>query len=103
MVAWLDALKNALRDFAAREDKLNSDFRTRSAVETRAFDAAKDKQTTAAAETIAQAIAGFDAASEKTTARFERRKEVLNQAHINARRCVMDAITQQEADIKYSV
>src|SRR5439155_21553328 len=103
MVALLETLKNALRDFAAREDKLNADFRARSAVETRAFDAAKNQQSTAAAETIAKATADFDAASEKNATRFEQRKARLNQAHINARKRVLDAITQQEADIKYSV
>ena len=103
MVALLETLKNALRDFAAREEKLNSDFRTRSAVETRAFDAAKGTQSTTAAETIAQATANFDSASGQAHTRFEQRKACLNQAHINARKRVMDAITQQEADIKYSV
>src|SRR6185437_13447934 len=103
MVALLDTLKNAMRDFAAREDKLNADFRTRSAVETRAFDAAKDKQSTEAADTIAKATADFDAASSHAASQFEQRKARLNQAHINARKRVLDAITQQEADIKYSV
>jgi S-DNA-T family DNA segregation ATPase FtsK/SpoIIIE len=103
LVALLETLKNALRDFAAREEKLNSDFRTRSAVETRAFDAAKGTQSTTASETIAKAAADFDAASEKANTQFEQRKTRLNQAHINARKRVMDAITQQEADIKYNV
>ena len=103
MVALLETLKNALRDFAAREEKLNADFRTRSAVETRAFDAAKTKQATEAAETLAKAKADFDVASETASTRFERRKALLNQAHINARKRVLDAITQHEADIKYSV
>ena len=44
MVALLETLKNAMRDFAAREEKMNSDFRARSAVETRAFDTAKAKR-----------------------------------------------------------
>jgi S-DNA-T family DNA segregation ATPase FtsK/SpoIIIE len=103
MVALLETLKNAMRDFAAREEKLNADFRARSAVETRAFDIAKDKQATAAAETLAKAEAEFGAAKERGTAQFEQRKAKLNQAHITVRKRVMDQITQQEADIKYSV
>jgi hypothetical protein len=103
MVALLETLKNALRDFAAREEKLNSDFRTRSAVETRAYDAAKDKQSTASAETIAISTAEFDALAAQAETHFEQRKVRLNQAHINARKRVLDAITQQEADIKYAV
>jgi len=103
MVALLETLKNALRDFAAREDKLNSDFRTRSAVESRAFDAAKNNQSASSAETIAKATADFEASTAQAVARFDQRKARLNQAHINARKRVMDDITQQEADIKYSV
>ncbi len=103
MVALLETLKNALRDFAAREEKLNADFRTRSAVETRAFDTAKGAQSTTATETIAKTTADFDATSSRINTGFEQRKARLNQAHINARKRVLDAITQQEADIKYSV
>ena len=103
MLALLETLKGAMRDFAAREDKLNADFRARSGVETRAFDIAREKQTTEAAETMSKAEGEFREAQEKATAQFERRKARLNQAHIAARKRVMDAITQSEADIKYSV
>lgn len=103
MVALLDALKNAMRDFASREEKLNADFRARSTVETRAFDAAREKQSTAAAETISKTEADFLRAKERAGARFDQRKSRLNQAHISARKRVLDAIAQQEADIKYSV
>ncbi len=103
MVALLETLKNAMRDFAAREEKLNADFRGRSAIETRAFDVAKNQQSTAAADTIAKAESEFDAATQQAAARFEQRKARLNQAHIAARKHVLDAISQQEADIKYSV
>ncbi|HWC61113.1 MAG TPA: hypothetical protein VHC44_15565, partial [Verrucomicrobiae bacterium] len=103
MVALLETLKNAMRDFAAREEKLNTDFRTRSAMETRAFDIAKDQQSASAADTIAKAESEFDAATEQSKTHFEQRKTKLNQAHINARKRVLDQISQQEADIKYSV
>lgn len=103
MVALLDALKNAMRDFAAREEKLNADFRARSLVETRAFDAAKEKQRNAAADAIAKEEADFQRAKEQAGAHFERRKARLNKAHIAARKRVLDDIAQQEADIKYSV
>ena len=103
MVALLETLRNAMRDFAAREEKLNADFRARSGVETRAFEIEKDKQSTASQETLAKAEAEFQAAKEGVQARFEARKTKINQAHINARKRVLDAISQQEADIKYSV
>ncbi len=103
MLALLETLKSAMRDFAAREEKMNADFRARSTVETRAFDVAKEKQTSAATETIAKAESDFAAAKERAGSQFEQRKVKLNQAHITVRKGVMDAITQQEADIKYSV
>ncbi|HEX4263055.1 MAG TPA: FtsK/SpoIIIE domain-containing protein [Verrucomicrobiae bacterium] len=103
MLALLDTLKNAMRDFAARDDKLNADFRARSGVETRAFNIAKEKQTTDAAEIIAKAEADFQTAKENARTRFEQRKAKLNQAHIRLRKHVLDQISQQEADIKYNV
>jgi S-DNA-T family DNA segregation ATPase FtsK/SpoIIIE len=103
MLALLDTLKNAMRDFAAREEKLNVDFRARSSVETKAFDLAKEQQTAAAGETIAKAETDFQAAKEHAKVRFEQRKTKINQAHIRLRKHVLDAISQQEADIKYSV
>jgi hypothetical protein len=74
MLALLETLKNAMRDFAAREEKMNADFRARSAVETRAFDIAKEQQTASATETIAKAEGDFDAASERAKTQFEQRK-----------------------------
>jgi len=103
MLALLETLKNAMRDFAAREEKMNADFRARSAVETRAFDLAKEKQTSAATETIANAEAEFDAARKRANVQYEQRKARLNEAHIIVRKRVLDAVSQQEADIKYSV
>jgi hypothetical protein len=103
MAALLETLKNAMRDFAAREDKLSADFRARSSVETRAFDISREKQTTAAAETMAKAEADFQTVKDQANARFEQRKVKLNRAHITVRKRVMDEISQHEADIKYSV
>jgi hypothetical protein len=103
MVALLETLRGAMRDFAAREEKLNADFRARSSMETRAFDIAKEKQATAATEMLAKGEAEFREANERAKARFERRKAKINQAHIIVRKRVLDEISQQEADIKYGV
>lgn len=103
MLALLETLKSAMRDFAAREEKLNSDFHTRSGVEIKAFQAAKETQTAGAAEAMAKAETDFQSAKEKRQARFEQRKARLNLAHNNARKRVLDEISKQEADIKYAV
>ena len=44
MVALLETLKNAMSAFAAREEKINADFRGRALVETRAFDSARENR-----------------------------------------------------------
>src|SRR5215469_8384 len=103
MLALLETLKSALRDFAAREEKLNSDFHSRSGVEIKAFETAKEKQTADAAEALAKAEVDFQSAKEQRRARFEQRKTRLNLAHNNARKRVLDEISKQEADIKYAV
>ena len=41
-LALLDALKGAVEDFAAREERLNLDFQTRSDKEFKAFEAANE-------------------------------------------------------------
>lgn len=92
-----------MRDFAAREEKLSADLRARSAVETRAFDIAREKQSTEAAETMAKAEANFQSAQEARNLRFERRKTRLNEAHHKARKRILDEINKYEADIKYNV
>ncbi len=103
MVALLDALKSAMGDFAAREEKLNTDFRSRSIVETRAFGIEKEKQAMDAAETLAKVEAEFQSSKQQLHARYERRKVRLSKAHINARKIVLDGISKTESDIKYSV
>jgi S-DNA-T family DNA segregation ATPase FtsK/SpoIIIE len=103
MLALLDSLKSALRDFATREEKLNSDFRTRSGVETKAYEFACEKQRTDSSEKLAKAASDSESAKENLRKRFEERKARLNQAHIQVRKRVLDEISRQEADIKYSV
>lgn len=92
-----------MRDFAAREEKLNGDLRTRSTIETRAFDAAREKQKTEAAEAMAKAEADYKGAKDTRNALFEKRKTRLNDAHNKARKHVLDEINKYEGDIKYSV
>ena len=60
MLALLDALKGAVEDFAAREEKLNHDFQTRSAAELDAFESAKLEQQSKQAEALAAAEAALE-------------------------------------------
>ena len=49
----LDALKDAVEDFAAREEKLNQEFEIRSAAELNAFESAKQEQQAKQADALA--------------------------------------------------
>ena len=60
MLALLDALKNAVEDFAVREEKLNEDFEARSAAGLNAFESAKLEQQAKQAEALAAAETAFE-------------------------------------------
>ena len=81
MLALLDALKGAVEDFAAREEKLNHDFQTRSAAELNAFESAKLEQQSKQADALAAAEAALAEEKNRRNARFEKRKVRINRAH----------------------
>jgi hypothetical protein len=83
LLAQLDALKNAARDFAAREEKLNRAFHEQAAKEADAFAAQDQRQTVAASERMAAEADGFAAAKRRLAERFARRRARLN--HIQSR------------------
>ena len=62
MLALLDALKGALHDFAAREEKLNGEFHARTSAETKAFETATQQQAARLSERIADAEIGLEEA-----------------------------------------
>lgn len=103
MLALLETLKSAMRDFAAREEKLNADYRARSAAEIRAYDNSIKNQATEGEEATAKLEVNYQETKTRAKARFEQRKAKINSAHIAARKRVLDEIGQQEAEIKYSV
>jgi hypothetical protein len=90
MLALLDALKGALQDFAAREEKLNGESRARNAAETKAFEASTQEQASRLSERIADAETGLEAEKKKCRSRFERRKARITQAHLTCNRQVME-------------
>ena len=60
MLALLDALKGAVEDFAAREERLNRDFQTRSTAEQNAFEAANQQRQSRLAGELSAAEAAFE-------------------------------------------
>jgi hypothetical protein len=90
MLALLDALKGALHDFAAREEKLNGEFHARTAAETKAFEASTQEHASQLSERIAGAETGLEAEKKHCRSKFERRKARIAQAHLTCNRQVME-------------
>jgi len=96
MLARLDTLRGVLERFAAREEKLNHDFRTRSTAELTAFESgnlALESRLLLRRTTAETALAEETSQCE---ARFQKNKAAINRAHINARKEADDRINQRE-------
>ena len=103
MLAVLNALKSAVREFALREESLEGDYHAQRAAEGRAHEAATAAHRSGMDEAEAAAAAGLEAERERLRARFEQRKRWINQAHFSSRKRALDRIRQQEGRIKYKV
>ena len=103
MLALLDTFKGAVVDFAAREEKLNQDFQTRSAAELNAFESARLEQQTQQADRLAAAAAAFEGGKKQCHARFERRKGRINRAHSALNQQVLEEGSEQEGELKQKI
>ncbi len=99
-LALLDALKDAVVDFAAREEKLNHDFQSRSAAELNAFEAANLAQQSKLAGELAAAEAAFERGKKQRESRFEKRKVRINRAHSALSRRVLEEVGGQEGNLR---
>jgi DNA segregation ATPase FtsK/SpoIIIE, S-DNA-T family len=102
-LALVDTLKGAVEDFAAREEKLNHDFQTRSAAELDAFETANLEQQSRQAEELASAETAFEERKQQCQTRFEHRKARINRAHSILSRRVLDEVSGQEGELKQRV
>gem|GEM_PF-137796 len=96
LLAQLTALKNVVRDFSAREQKLNATFREQSARENNAFATHEQQQAAAAAERLAAEREGFAAAQERLQSRIARRKIRISQAYNAVREGLSARISAQD-------
>ncbi len=103
MLALLDALKSAVRDCAAREEKLNGEFRAQSAAATRLSDEAVVKRTEKLAGAVDRENAEFAERTNRWQANYENRKARINQAHAAVRKRVMDEIGEHHGQLKYKI
>jgi DNA segregation ATPase FtsK/SpoIIIE, S-DNA-T family len=96
MLALLDALKGATEDFAAREEKLNNDFRTRFNAERDAFEARRGARETKLTHYNAEAEAALVQETSRLEDRFQKRKTRINHAHTAVKKQVEAEINRQE-------
>ena len=99
-LALLDRLKSAIQDFAAREGKLNDEFRARFAAETKAFESDREKQTSWLTESLADVEAAIEAEKDKWRSKFENRKTRINHAHTAACKQIREGIGGFERRIR---
>lgn len=100
MLAQLDALKDAVRDFAAREEKLNNDFQSRTAAAAKIADDAIAAQTKKLADNIDSENAAYETGKANLQTHFENRESRIHRAHAAARKSVMDAIAGEHGQLK---
>ncbi len=81
ILGLLDTLKKTVRDFVAREDKINGDLRVQTAVAQAEFAAAGEQQESAANLRLTQAQGVLAAALTRNQVQFERRRRRVASAY----------------------
>jgi hypothetical protein len=99
-LALLDVLKKNVREFAAREEKLESDLRVQTSAELRDFASRNQAQESAALAQELNAAAALKTEKDQSQARFERRKAWINRAHAAVSRRVLGKIGEQDVEWK---
>ncbi|MGH7975131.1 MAG: hypothetical protein ACREC8_00560, partial [Limisphaerales bacterium] len=84
-LALLEGLKRAIRDFAAREEKLNADFHKSSTTAFNLFEAQDKKLESDFTERLAAAGISLETGKNQCQSRFEERRHRINRAHENIR------------------
>jgi len=101
VLGLLGRLKEAVQDFAAREEKLDQQFRARGGVEMKAFKAAMEEFEREQSERASHAeIVAQDELARWQT-RYERRKVRINEIHKKLRRSAVDDASTQEGRRKH--
>src|SRR5271154_5108361 len=98
MLALLDALKNAVRDFVAREEKLESDFRIRSAAALNDLSKRNEAQAAAFEACETNAESALEKQKEFPQSRFEQRRARINRAHTVVSRRALGEIDERDTE-----
>ena len=97
---WLDALKSVVRDFVAREEKLDSDYRVQSAAAANALVVQGQAQEAAAYALEQNAAAALEVEKARLQSRFEKRKARITRANASVSQRVTHAIAECDAEWK---
>ena len=96
-LALLDTLKSVAGEFADREEKLEKDFRARSAAAQNALTSGNEAQESAAAEQEASAVAAMESEKKLLQTRFENRRARINRVHTAISGRLLGAISESDA------
>jgi len=99
-LALLDALKDAVREFAAREEKWRTDSRIRTAAGVKLAEEAAADRTNRLADGVDRENAAYAAERSQQDAFNENRKARINRAHASARKQIMDVIAGEQGQFK---
>jgi hypothetical protein len=99
----LERLKGAVREFAARAEKLNAEFHARTGGEQRFREAAAEKQAKKLAAAIGEAEAAFAAAREAAEGKHEARKARIGQAYQTSKEKGLENIESWTGTRKYEL
>ena len=100
MLALLDELKGQVREFGAREAKLEADYRVGTAAELRDYAARNEAQEVAAHEREASAAAALKAEQDQCQSRVAQRKDRINRAHAAVSRRVLHHLGAEDEQWK---
>jgi S-DNA-T family DNA segregation ATPase FtsK/SpoIIIE len=103
IVALLNTLRNVIRDYAARESKLNSDFRAQSAAADKLADEAAVTRSSNLAESVDRENAAFEERKRKSQIHCDNRKDRITRAHAAVRKRVMDEISEQHGRFQFKI
>jgi len=103
VLALVDQLKALIQDFSARDEKLESELRARSAAENRAYQRVVEQESLAQAQRVQEFEAEFEERLQRCHAGYVLRKVRINQAHKNLRRTAVEAVTEFEGRRKHKL
>ncbi len=96
MLVMLDTLKSVMRDFAAREEAMNHESRTRANAELNAFETKNRSLEAGLSANSAAAETTLEAEKKRREAWFQKRQTAISRAHAAAKQRLGDQVNEQE-------